>query len=233
MDATLQAHPYEDTGVVDARAPRFNQAAVALGTILTLATGWWGIVAAFALQLVVGLVFGRRYCLPCVLYFELVQPRIGEGAIEDARPPRFANILGAGFLSAATLSYALEWHGLAVGLTAMVAVLATLAATTGLCVGCEAYKLIARFRGVRPGHLNRVDLAELGASGAGDDLVVHFTHPLCTGCREVEQQLTGDGRTLLRVDVSKEPNLARKYHVSVVPTTVAVDRSGRVLERIA
>ena len=29
-----------------------------------------------AFFLIVGLVFGRRYCLPCLAYFELVQPEI-------------------------------------------------------------------------------------------------------------------------------------------------------------
>ena len=227
------ADPYRDLDVVDERAPRFLQATVALGAIVTLATGWWAIVALLALQLAVGLIFGRRYCLPCVLYFELVQPRIGEGEIEDARPPRFANILGASFLGAATLAFAAGAAEVGYALAGLVALLASIAALTGLCVGCEAYKIIARLRGVRPGHLDRLDLAELDAVQAPDGLVVHFTHPLCTGCREVEDDLTSEGRTFTRVDVSRRPDLARKYHVSVVPTTVAVDSSGRVVERIA
>ena len=56
-------------------------------------------------QLLVGLILGRRFCLPCVLYFKVVQPRFGEGKVEDARPPRFANLVGASVLSAATLAY--------------------------------------------------------------------------------------------------------------------------------
>ena len=35
-----------------------------------------------------------------------MQPRFGEGPLEDSRPPRFANIVGAAFLAAATLAYA-------------------------------------------------------------------------------------------------------------------------------
>jgi hypothetical protein len=228
-----RAHPYRDLDVVDERAPRFLQATVALGAIVTLATGWWAIVALLALQLAVGLVFGRRYCLPCVLYFELVQPRIGEGQIEDARPPRFANILGATFLGAATLAFAAGAEAIGYALAGLVALLASIAALTGLCVGCEAYKLIARLRGVRPGHLDQLDLTELDTGAERDGLVVHFTHPLCTGCREVEESLTAEGRTFTRVDVSRRPDLARKYHVSVVPTTVAVDSTGRVVQRLA
>lgn len=232
MQAAFTAHPYRDIDVVDERAPRFNQAVVALGAGIVLLTGWWVIDALLALQLIVGLVFGRRFCLPCVFYFEVVQPRVGEGEIEDARPPRFANILGAVFLGSATIAYVADLPGFGVALTGMVAALATLAATTGLCVGCEAYKILAHLRGVRPGHLGNIDLGELNAP-AGGDVIVHFTHPLCSGCSEIEQKLIAEGRALARVDVSKQPELARKYHVAVVPTTVRVDPGGRVLERIA
>ena len=229
----MQAHPYRDLDVVDKRAPRAVQATVAVGAIVTLLTEWWPIVAVLALQLIVGLTFGRRYCLPCVFYFEVIQPRMGEGEIEDARPPRFANILGATFLSLATVAYVAGFTTAGAVITGLVAGLATLAATTGLCVGCEMYRLMARARGVRPGHLDNVDLTELGAAPVADQLVVHFTHPLCTGCREVEERVGRAGRSLLRVDVSKQPHIARRYHVSVVPTTVAVDPTGRVLERLA
>jgi hypothetical protein len=229
----LRADPYRDLGVVDERAPRSVQATVALGAIVTLATGWWPIVAVLALQLVVGLALGRRYCLPCVIYFEFIQPRIGEGQVEDARPPRFANIIGAIFLGASAVAFASGAAGVGYALTAIVAVLALLAATTGLCVGCEAYRIIARLRGVRPGHLDQIDLVELDAIATEQGLVVHFTHPLCTGCREVEERLADEGRSFTRVDVSQRPDLARKYHVSIVPTTVVVDGRGRVVERLA
>lgn len=233
ISTPLRAHPYRDLDVVDERAPRSVQATVAVGALVTLATGWWAIVALLSLQLVVGLVFGRRYCLPCVVYFGLLQPRLGEGEIEDARPPRFANTIGAIFLGSGAVAYAIGAESIGIALTGIVALLALLAATTGFCVGCEAYKIVARLRGVRPGHLDQIDLAELYAAPADDGIVVHFTHPLCTGCREVEERLSQEGRTFARVDVSQHPHLARKYHVSVVPTTVAVDPEGRVLERIA
>src|SRR5258708_23551218 len=99
------AHPYRDTDVIDARAPRTNQAIVGTLSLLAVLTGWWGILAAVALQLAIGLRFGRRYCLPCLLYFELIQPRLGEGPIEDSRPPRFAHLVGGAFLSAPGAAY--------------------------------------------------------------------------------------------------------------------------------
>lgn len=135
------ADPYRDLDVIDARAPRFNQAVVGGLSGLAVVTGWWWLLALLAAQLVVGLVFGRRSCLPCLAYFELVQPLFGEGPLEDARPPRFANLVGAAVLLAATAAYALGAPLVGAALGALVAALALLAAATGFCAGCETYKL--------------------------------------------------------------------------------------------
>lgn len=142
-----RADPYRDTAVIDARAPRFNQATVGILALVAVLTGWWWLLALLALQLGVGLVFGRRTCLACVVYFELVQPRLGEGPLEDSRPPRFANMVGAAFLGTATLAYAVGLPLVGVVLGSIVAGLALLAASTGLCAGCEAYKLGCVLRG--------------------------------------------------------------------------------------
>ena len=109
--------------------------------------GWHWLLGLLALQLVVGLTFGRRYCVPCLAYFELVQPRFGEGQLEDSRPPRFANMVGAAFLSASFLAFAVGLDAIGGALAVLVAVLAFLAAATGLCAGCEAYKLGCRLTG--------------------------------------------------------------------------------------
>jgi Domain of unknown function (DUF4395) len=141
------ADPYRDTTVIDARAPRFNQAVVGALSVVAVATGWWWLLAALAAQLAIGLTLGRRFCLPCLAYFELVQPLLGEGPLEDARPPRFANAVGCTVLTAAAAFWAggVTVAGLALGV--LVACLALLAAVTGLCAGCEAYKLGCRLRG--------------------------------------------------------------------------------------
>jgi hypothetical protein len=141
------ADPYRDLDVIDSRAPRFNQATIGVLSALAVATGWWWLLGLLAAQLIVGLTLGRRFCLPCLAYFELVQPRFGEGPLEDARPPRFANLVGAIFLALATVSYAAGPETLGAGLGGLVAGLALLAAATGFCTGCEAYKLGSRLVG--------------------------------------------------------------------------------------
>ena len=135
------ADPYRDLDVIDSRAPRFNQTVVGLVSALAVVTGWWWLLALLAAQLAVGLTLGRRYCLPCFAYFEIVQRLFGEGLLEDARPPRFANMVGVVFLTAATLAYVVGAETVGVVLGSLVAALALLAAATGFCAGCEAYKL--------------------------------------------------------------------------------------------
>jgi len=142
-----RADPYRDTQVIDARAPRTNQAVVGVVSVLALATGWWWLLALLALQLAVGLTFGRRFCLPCVAYFTLIQPRFGEGRLEDARPPRAANVVGFVFLTLASIAYAFDQATVGLILGALVAVLALLAAVTGFCTGCAMYRLGCRLRG--------------------------------------------------------------------------------------
>jgi hypothetical protein len=115
--------------------------------VLAVATGWWWLLAVLAAQLWIGLSVGRRFCLPCLAYFELVQPRFGEGQLEDSRPPRFANLVGAVVLSAAAAFYGSGFRVAGAALGVLVAVLALLAAATGFCTGCEVYKLGCWLRG--------------------------------------------------------------------------------------
>jgi hypothetical protein len=224
------AHPYEDTDVIDARGPRTNQAVIGSLALLAFVLDAAWLPAVLAAQLVIGLTFGRRYCLPCLLYFELIQPRFGEGPIEDSRPPRFANMVGVAFLGGATVAFLAGVPALGWTLTLIVAALALLAAATGLCMGCEAYKLSARLRGIAARRVARIDPGDVPLDGAG---VVQFTHPLCAECRAWERRLDDEGRPHAAIDVSRHPELARKYGVAVVPTVVAVAGDGTVLERLA
>jgi hypothetical protein len=232
MKRARTADPYRDLDVIDARAPRFNQAAIGILALVAFLTGWWPLLAILAAQLAIGLAFGRRYCLPCLAYFELVQPRFGEGPIEDSRPPRFANMVGVAFLGAAAGAHALGLSTLGWALGLLVAGLALLAAATGLCTGCEVYRLGAHLRGVRSHRLDRVEPVDLGEPLDGV-VVVQFTHPLCSACSDLERRLRGEGRRVVTVDVSRRPELARKYGVALVPTAVAVSSSGTVLARLA
>jgi Domain of unknown function (DUF4395) len=229
-----RAHPYRDLDVIDARAPRFNQAVIGSLALVAFLTGWWPLLGLLALQFALGLTLGRRWCLPCVAYFELLQPRLGEGELEDSRAPRFANTIGLVVLTAATAAHIAGLHTLGWSLGLVVAALALLAAVTGLCTGCEIYRLGARLRGIGHGDLRRVDPADVGLAADGPGgAVVQFTHPLCSECHSLERRLRDAGRTVVTVDVRGRPDLARKYGIGVVPTAVAVDAGGVVTARLA
>jgi hypothetical protein len=144
---TRRADPYRDLDVIDSRAPRTNQAVIGVLALVAVVTGWWWLFVLLAAQLAIGLTFGRRFCLACVAYFELIQPRFGEGPLEDSRPPRAANVVGLAVLAAASVASAVGWTTAGAALGLLVAGLALLAAVTGLCTGCEAYKLACLLRG--------------------------------------------------------------------------------------
>lgn len=233
MAAPRSADPWRDTDVIDARAPRFNQAVVGVVALAGVVLGWPLLWALMGAQLLIGLTLGRRFCLACVAYFEVIQPRFGEGELEDSRPPRLANAMGFAFLSAAALTWWLGSPAAGTALGALVAFLALLATTSGLCAGCELYKLSARLRGISPRHHSRIEPADLGALDGHDRAFVEFTHPLCGECREWGRRLSAKSEPLVRFDVRERPDLARKYGIAVVPTVFAVAADGEVIERLA
>jgi hypothetical protein len=173
--SSAEHEPTAPPPIIDARAPRFNQAVIGLAALLAFAFHWWPLLSLAALQLALALVFGPRVCLGCIIFFKLVRPRLGAGPLEDARPVRFANFVGFVFLSAASLAHALGFHILGWMLGLVVAALALLAATTGLCVGCTIYRLPAHLGGIGPRVIHRIDLAEIGAKPT-PGLVVQFTY---------------------------------------------------------
>jgi hypothetical protein len=226
------ADPWRDTDVVDEHAARFAQGTTGIVALLGVVFGWplaWALMSA---QLLIGVTLGRRFCLPCLAYYTLIQPRVGEGPLEDSRPPRLANIIGTVFLGLAAALWWLgaEWAGTA--LAALVTFLALVSASTGYCVGCEIYRLTARLRGISPRRHDRIDPSDLNGLRSGE-AYVEFTHPLCADCREWEQRLAAESEPLLKLDVRERPELARKYGIAVVPTVFRVGSDGAVLKRLA
>ena len=128
---------------VDVDVPRFNQGLVALlsGLAFLLDQPW--IVAVVAVILGLSWLDGARLGLFTRLYVGMVRPRVrpeGPVELEDARPPRFAQLLGTIFLGTATVAFALGASTLGWALTLLVTALAALAASTRICVGCLVYE---------------------------------------------------------------------------------------------
>ena len=128
--------------VVDPRGLRFAAALTTLVLALVLVTGNGWLLAAQALVFALGAVDQSPYGL---LFRRFVRPRLGPPAeLEDARPPRFAQVLGLAFALAGVVGFALGSN--VVGLTATAAALiaAFLNAAFGICLGCELYLLFRR-----------------------------------------------------------------------------------------
>lgn len=140
--------------MVDVRGPRFSSAVTA--TVLAVAVVIQGSVgiALVAVQVTVFAIataFGVARS-PWAHLFRLVRARVGWGPpteLESATPPRFAQacgllVAGTGLVLLVAGATTAGW--IAVGI---VLALATLLATSGLCVGCELWLLGARLLGGR------------------------------------------------------------------------------------
>ena len=86
-----------------------------------------------------------QWSLWAQIYSRYIWPRIGlPTELEDARPPRFAQFFGFVFTALAMILFAVGIDVAGYSLTALVLGATTLNASTGLCLGCEAYLLIRR-----------------------------------------------------------------------------------------
>ena len=135
---------------IDPRGPRFNQGVLSLGLLVGFVLQAPVVLPFFALVLFLGAAFGPRYGPLLRLYADVIRPRFAPPAeLEDPRPPRFASTVGVLFLTGGTLAWAAGATTLAWVLGLIVAALAGLASTTGICVGCQVYLFYARRRGVQ------------------------------------------------------------------------------------
>ncbi|HEX2043661.1 MAG TPA: DUF4395 domain-containing protein [Acidimicrobiales bacterium] len=135
---------------IDPRGPRFNQAMVTLLLLVGFVLDAPVVVPAVAVVLLAGAALGPRWGPFLRLYSEVIRPRLAPPTtLEDPRPPRFAAAVGVLFLAASTVAFMVGSSVVGWALALVVAVLAGLAATTGICVGCEIWLFLARRRGTR------------------------------------------------------------------------------------
>ena len=86
-----------------------------------------------------------------LVFAKLVRPRIGPPSeLEDARPPRFAQLVGLVFTSVALVSLLAGATTVALVATAFALVAALLNAVVGLCLGCEMYLALRRLTPAGP-----------------------------------------------------------------------------------
>lgn len=133
--------------------PRGLRVSAALTSIVLAAALVTPRPVATALLVVQGVIFAlgafvSLQASPYSLFFRrVVRPRLGAPAeLEDARPPRFAQLVGLVFAVAALAGYALGAPTVGLVATAFALVAALLNAVVGLCLGCEMYLASRRLR---------------------------------------------------------------------------------------
>ena len=126
--------------MIDPRGPRFAAwiTTLVLAAVLVTGSAWLLVVqaAVFALG-----ATGRN---PYALFWKRFVKRTPPAELEDARPPKFAQLVGLVFAVVALVGFATGAGALALGATAAALAAAFLNAAFGICLGCEMYLIFKR-----------------------------------------------------------------------------------------
>ncbi|SDN18877.1 DUF4395 domain-containing protein [Allokutzneria albata] len=132
---------------VDPRGPRFSAWMTSLVLVLAMVTGVWQLLAAQTVIFAMCTFVSLRLNPYGQLYRAAVQPRLKPTTErEEPAPLRFAQGVGFTFTLVGTIGYASGLTTLGLVATAVALIAALLNAAFGLCLGCEMYLLLRRFR---------------------------------------------------------------------------------------
>jgi len=132
---------------VDPRGLRFAAGVTTVLLALTLIFGSPWILAVQTLVFAVAVAFGVQASPYGQVFKRLIRPRLGRPKeLEDAAPPRFAQLVGLAFAVVGLIGYLTGATVVGVVATGFALVAAFVNAAVGLCLGCEAYLLIHRIR---------------------------------------------------------------------------------------
>jgi len=225
--------------IIERGAPRTHQAVAAAAVF----AAWFAdvpiVVLIVAVVLWIGSAFGRRFVPTYALYFGVIRPlMVSNGQkpwIEDERMPRFAQAMGGTVFFCAYAAIDAGLPAIGWGIALVLAAAASFASATGICLGCLTYRMLAKLRGVTPSRLVQIDVTEVRLPEVGEDgrAVVAFQHPLCGDCQMWEQRLAEGNTPFTTVNVAKQPQVAAKHGITLVPSIFEVAVDGRVLRQLA
>ena len=135
--------------MIDPRGQRFaaTLTTVVLAAVLLTGSAW--LLLAQAAVFAVGVLAGPARTPYAWLFRTAVKPRLGPPReMEDAAPPRFAQLCGLAFSAVGLLGVVLGAPILTTVAVAFALAAAFLNAAFGFCLGCEIY-LLARRAGIR------------------------------------------------------------------------------------
>lgn len=132
---------------VDPRGLRFAAAVTTVVLALTLVLNSPWPLAIQAVVFAISVAFGVQASPYGQFFKRVIRPRLGPPReLEDAAPPRFAQLVGLVFAVLGLIGYLAGVEVLGVVATGFALVAAFVNAAVGLCLGCEAYLLIHRIR---------------------------------------------------------------------------------------
>ncbi len=138
---------------VDVRGPRFAAWVTTAVLIAVLIASVFSTVAAtviLAVQAVafaIGALRGPRQHPYGLIFAKLVAPRISPATEREPVPPlKFAQLVGFIFAAVGVAGFALGAPLLGIAATAFALFAAFLNAAFGICLGCQIYPLVTRFR---------------------------------------------------------------------------------------
>ncbi|MBB4855429.1 hypothetical protein HNP40_002831 [Mycobacteroides chelonae] len=151
------ANPTPVISQVDVRGPRFSAWVTTTVLIVTLTVSAVSPTAAaviLGLQAVVfaiGALWGPHRAPYGTIVRTLIQPRLSPATeLEPVPPLQFAQLLGFTFAAVGTAGFATGLTLLGVIATAFALGAAFLNAAFGVCLGCQLYPLVTRFRRTQP-----------------------------------------------------------------------------------
>jgi uncharacterized protein DUF4395 len=145
-DRTAQQHTAQHPQV-DPRGLRFAAGVTTVLLALTLVLNSPWPLAVQTVVFAISVAFGVQASPYGQLFKRLIRPRLGPPKeLEDAAPPRFAQLVGLVFAVVGLVGYLTGATVLGVVATGFALVAAFVNAAVGLCLGCEAYLLIHRIR---------------------------------------------------------------------------------------
>lgn len=137
----MRRTPLDAPRPIDARGPRFSQGVVAVALLAGFVFSVDVVIPVFAVVLFLDAAFGPSFGPFLAVFRFAIAPRLDPPTEkQDPRPLRFADALGVAFLAVATAALGIGLVAVAWVFALVVAVLAALAATTGICAGCELYR---------------------------------------------------------------------------------------------
>jgi len=130
---------------VNEKAARVVAATVLVLAIVTLATGWYWLLAVMAYGFIARALTGPTLSPLGRLATGVVGPRLGTPKYVPGPPKRFAQAIGAVITTAgAILALAFRRHAAADGLVVVMILAAGLESILAVCVGCQLFGLLMR-----------------------------------------------------------------------------------------